>query len=208
MAEATSIPSRVKNICSAVGLHLSCSRKQRRKRYNSYDPRGRLANKRMIGERPAVVEARKQLGHWEIATVMGQGEKDCIVTIVERKSGFLLIGKLPNRTKLELNRRAVKRVNRHAADFKTISADNGSEFHGYKAIAAAIGVAFYFATPHHSCERGTNENTNGLIRQYLPKGASMANLTQSECNAIERKLNTRPRKRHAFRTPEECCYGL
>ena len=189
-------------------LHLRQSPKQRRKRYKSYDSRGKLANKRMIGERPAVVEARQQPGHWEIDTVMGRGEKDCIVTVVERKSGYLLMGKLRNRTKAELNKRTIQLIRQYADSFKTITADNGTEFHGYADIEAATDVIFYFANPHHSWERGTNENTNGLIRQYLPKGESMANLTQYGCNEIARQLNRRPRKRHGYKTPEECFYGL
>jgi transposase, IS30 family len=188
--------------------HLRQSPKQRRKRYKRYDSRGKLANKRMIGERPAVVEARQQLGHWEIDTVMGRGETDCIVTVVERKSGYLLMGKLRNRTKAELNKRTIQLIRQHAHSFKTITADNGTEFHGYAAIEAATDVVFYFANPHHSWERGTNENTNGLIRQYLPKGESMTSLTQHGCNEIARQLNRRPRKRHGYKTPEECFYGL
>ncbi len=85
-----------------------------------------------------------------------------------------------------------------------ITADNGTEFHGYAALEARTGVRFYFATPHHSWERGTNENTNGLIRQYLPKGQSMTDLTQSECDALAHHLNERPRKRHGYKTPNEC----
>ena len=188
--------------------HLRGSRKQRRKRYNAYDSRGRLAGKRHISERPAEVERRETLGHWEIDTVMGRGSKDCIVSLVERKTGYLLIGKLKNRTKETLNERAIGLIDAHAPDFKTITADNGTEFHGYRDIEAQTGVTFYFATPHHSWERGTNENTNGLIRQYLPKGTSMADLTQEECNAIARKLNARPRKRLGYRSPEECYDGF
>lgn len=188
--------------------NLRQSPKQRRKRYRSYDSRGKLAGKRMIGERPGEVEARQRLGHWEIDTVMGTGEKDCIVTVVERKSGYLLIGKLPNRTKDELNKRVVQLIGQYAHAFKTITADNGTEFHGYKDIEDVTGVPFYFATPHHSWERGSNENTNGLIRQYLPKGSSMAGLTQQQCSIIAKKLNTRPRKRHDYKTPEACFYGL
>lgn len=189
-------------------LHLRQSPKQRRKRYKSYDSRGKLAHKRMIDERPAEVEARQQLGHWEIDAVMGRGEKDCIVTVVERKSGYLLIGKLRNRTKAELNKRTIQLIRQHAHAFKTITADNGTEFHGYADIEEATNVIFYFAHPHHSWERGTNENTNGLIRQYLPKGESMVNLTQQGCNEIAWQLNNRPRKRHGYKTPEECFYGL
>ncbi len=86
----------------------------------------------------------------------------------------------------------------------TITADNGTEFHRYRQIEAVNPVKFYFANPHHSWERGTNENTNGLIRQYLPKGQSMATLTQWQCDALAQHLNNRPRKRHAYKTPHEC----
>ena len=92
---------------------------------------------------------------------------------------------------------------RHPARFRTITADNGCEFHGYRDIERAMGTRFYFATPHHSWERGTNENRNGLIRQYLPKGMSMEKLTQEECDWIANELNERPRERHNFRNPRE-----
>ena len=138
---------------------------------------------------------------------MGTGSKDCIVTLVERKSGYVMIGKLKDRTTRSVNKRCIQLLEREAATFKTITADNGTEFHQYPEIEKAIGVRFYFATPHHSWERGTNENTNGLIRQYLPKGTSMRHLTQTQCDRIAKKLNTRPRKRHGFKTPEEILYG-
>ena len=184
--------------------HLRGARKRRRKRYGSYDSRGRLGGKRHISERPVAVETRRQLGHWEIDTVMGTGNKDCIVSLVERKSGLLLIGKLPNRTTASLNHRVIRLIRQHDGAFKSITADNGTEFHNYKLIEQKTAAVFYFARPYHSWERGSNENANGLIRQYLPKGASMAGLSQQQCNAIARKLNTRPRKRLGFRTPLEC----
>jgi transposase, IS30 family len=187
--------------------HLRCARKQRRKRYGAYDSRGRLAGKRHISERPASVESRSQLGHWEIDTVMGTGSKHCIVSIVERKSGYLLIGKLKARTQEQTTQRTIRLIRQHTERFKTITADNGTEFHDYKSIERATQVPFYFATPHHSWERGTNENTNGLIRQYIPKGVSMTRLDQYQCNAIARQLNRRPRKRLGYRTPEECFYA-
>jgi IS30 family transposase len=87
---------------------------------------------------------------------------------------------------------------------RPITADNGTEFHSYATIEQATGTRFYFATPHHAWERGTNENTNGLLRQYLPKRRSMAHLTQHDCHRIASKLNRRPRKRLGYRTPEEC----
>ena len=183
--------------------HLRGARKRRRKRYGSYDSRGRLAGKRMISERPAEVETRCHLGHWEIDTVMGTGSLDCIVTLVERKTGLVLIGQLQDRTTESLNRRILRLMRHHEGPFATITADNGTEFHDYKKVEEGTGVTFYFATPHHSWERGSNENANGLIRQYLPRGASMAGLSQHQCNAIARMLNTRPRKRLGFKTPLE-----
>lgn len=186
---------------------LRCARKQRRKRYRSYDSRGKLPGKRHISERPAAATRRSRRGHWEIDTVIGAGSRHCIVTLVERRTGYVLIGKLRARTKEELNARTVRLIARHSQWFKTITADNGTEFHAYKEIERRTGVTFYFATPHHSWERGSNENANGLIRQYIPKRTSMTRLTQHQCNVIARKLNTRPRKRLGYKTPEECFYA-
>ena len=179
------------------------ARKQRRKRYGHHDSRGRLAGKRHLSERSAAVENRQQSGHWEIDTVMGSTSA-CVVTLVERQSGYLLVGKMCARTTAELNRATFELMCRHSGQFRTITADNGTEFHDYRSLEEATGVPFYFATPHHSWERGTNENTNGLLRQYLPKGTSLASLTQSRCDAIAETLNTRPRKRHAYQTPKTC----
>jgi IS30 family transposase len=188
----------------ALYTHLRGARKKRRKRYGAYDSRGRLAGKRMISERPAEVEARGKIGHWEADTVLGTGSKHCVVTLVERKTGLVLVGKLPDRTKESFNRRAVRLIRRHAEAFATITADNGTEMHGYERVERMTGATFYFARPYHSWERGSNENANGLLRQYLPKGMSMAGLSQQQCNAIAHRLNTRPRKRLGFRTPLEC----
>jgi IS30 family transposase len=184
--------------------HLRGARKRRRKRYGSYDSRGRLAGKRMISERPAEVEVRGRVGHWEADTVAGVGSKDCVATLVERKTGLVLIGKLADRTARSLSRRAVSLMRSSGARFETVTADNGTEFHDYQRVERLTGAAFYFVRPYHSWERGSNENANGLVRQYLPKGVSMAGLSQHQCNAIARKLNTRPRKRLGFRTPLEC----
>ena len=115
-------------------MHLRCNGKKRRKRYGAYDSRGRLADKKHISMRPRFVEERKYLGHWEIDTVMGEGSKDCIVTLVERKSGFVQIGKLKNRTKQELNQRTLELIRDPDTYYDTITADNGTEFHGYKEI--------------------------------------------------------------------------
>ena len=179
------------------------ARKLKRKRYGGYDSRGRLAGKRHISERPVKVENRRQSGHWEIDTVMGSTH-ECVVTLVERQSGCLLLGKMRARPTAELNRATFELMCRYPGPFRTITADNGTEFHDCRALEAATGVPFYFATPHHSWERGTNENTNGRLRQYLPKGTSLASLTQSRCDAIAEILNVGPRKRHACQTPKAC----
>jgi IS30 family transposase len=185
--------------------HLRGARKQRRKRYRSYDSRGRLAGKRPITTRPAAITHRTQRGHWEVDTVLGAGQAaPCVLSLVERKTGYLVLGQLPRRTTAAVNHRARHLIRRERQPVHTITADNGTEFHGYAALERTTGTRFYFATPHHAWERGTNENTNGLLRQYLPKGRSMAHLTQRDCDRIAKKLNQRPRKRLGYRTPEEC----
>ena len=114
------------------------------------------------------------------------------------------MGKLRARTAQEANRVLLELMARYPDRMMTITADNGTEFHWYQQIETITGVKFYFATPHHSWERGTNENTNGLIRQYLPKGKTMAKVSQSQCDLIAADLNTRPRKRHEYKTPNQC----
>ena len=98
-------------------------------------------------------------------------------------------------------------MNKQAQAFRSITADNGTEFHQYQPFEKETETCFYFDTPHYSGERGTNENTNGLIRPYLPKGTSLSDLAQQPCDAIAYKLNTRPRKRLNFQTPGEVCHA-
>ena len=186
-------------------VHLRCANKPWRKRYGSYDSRGRLAGKRPIESRPAGAENRSRFGHWEGDTVLGDSQGGaCILTLVERKSGYTVIGKLAHRLGSAVNARARQLIRAQPRLVRTITVDNGTEFHAYKALEATVAARVYFATPHHSWERGTNENTNGLIRQYLPKRTSMEHVTQRDCTRIATKLNRRPRKRLGFRTPEEC----
>src|SRR5690606_36693054 len=185
--------------------YLRGARKQRRKRYGRYDSRGRLAGKRMIGDRPDHIEDRRQVDHWEGDTVLGAGQAGpCVVTLVERASGFVQLGWLARRTQQAVTRRLTQLIRRQPRPVRSITVDNGTEFHNYAAVEAQTGTRFYFATPHHSWERGTNENTNGLLRQYLPKGQRMAHLTRRDCDRIAQHLNRRPRKRLGFRAPEEC----
>lgn len=178
--------------------------RRRRKRYATNERRGRVDGKRHITDRPAGANARSEFGHWEIDTIHGTG-RDSVVTLVERLTGVVLIGKLPNLSASALNKRVIQMMRcferRHGRSFRTITADNGTEFHSFAEIERKTQLEFYFATPYHSWERGTSENTNGLIRQYIPKRTSFASLSQAHCNAIAAAINSRPRKRHGYATP-------
>jgi IS30 family transposase len=183
--------------------------KRHRKRYGSNDRRGRLSARRMIEERPEDVNQRLTLGHWEGDTVVGpNGTTHCILTLVERKTRFVIIKKLKSRTASEVNRAILEVFGDMPEWFKSLTVDNGTEFHSLKAIEEALGTTIYYCNPHHSWERGTNENTNGLIRQYIPKGLSMHPITQADCNTICTALNSRPRKRLLFRSPAQIFSAL
>jgi len=172
-----------------------------RKRYRSRDSRGVLPGKRSIAERPPEVEQRQEFGHWEGDTVMGKDMRHCVLTLVERKTGYAILKKLTSRSKDEVTRAATRALRQHSRNFRTLTLDNGTEFHDYAILEQRFPVKVYFATPYHSWERGSNENFNGLLRQYLPKGVCMRNVTQAQCAHIADDLNHRPRKRHDFDTP-------
>ena len=172
-----------------------------RKRYRSRPARGILHGKRHISERPACVNDRSRIGDWEGDTVMGKDTKHCLLTLVERKSGFTIIRLLQDRTTRAVTDAALEVIRRTEHTFNTITFDNGTEFHDYKELEKDGGPTCYFATPYHSWERGTNENTNGLIRQYLPKGKCLANISQAQCDWIADELNRRPRKCFDYQTP-------
>lgn len=174
-----------------------------RKHRGSPATRGRLIGKRHISERPAKAEARLEQGHWEGDTVMGSDQRHCVLTLVERVSGYVVMKKLSARTKDQTSRALRSAIAQLRGRVKTITLDNGTEFHDYERVEKASGVTFYFATPYHSWERGSNENANGLIRQYLPKGTCMSKLDQAGCNWIASQLNNRPRLRLGFKTPRE-----
>jgi len=172
-----------------------------RKRYRSHDSRGVLPGKRSIAERPAEVDARRRRGHWEGDTVMGSDMRHCVLTLVERKTGFAIIKKLSARNTDQVTRAATRALRHHCHKFKTLTLDNGTEFHNYAALEQHFPLKIYFATPYHSWERGSNENLNGLLRQYLPKGTCMRAVTQAQCDHIADDLNNRPRKRFGYDTP-------
>ena len=120
---------------------------------------------------------------------------------MERATGFGVIIRLPHRTVRAVTRATIELIRSSRLPFKTITWDNGTEFHGYRQIEQAIGVQSFFAYPHHPWERGSNENFNGLARQYFRKGRSLARTRQSDCDQVAAKLNSRPRKRYGFQTP-------
>jgi transposase, IS30 family len=124
-------------------------------------------------------------------------------TLVERKTGFIAIGQLSSKQAPEVNARMRQLIDAQPRPVRTLTFDNGTEFHSYKHLEAVVEAKCFFATPHHSWERGSNENANGLIRQYLKKRVSMKHVTQRDCQRIADTLNRRPRKRLGFRTPEE-----
>ncbi len=179
-------------------------RGERRARYGSRTQVARRILGRPIDSRPPSIDRRGRVGHWEADTIAGGRTPAGALTLVERKTGYVLIGALRSRTAAAFARRAIALIRAQPRKVRTITADNGSEMVGYRRIEQLTGVRFYFANPYHAWERGTNENTNGLVRQYWPKRRSLSHLTQRNCNAIARRLNTRPRKRLRYLTPEEC----
>ena len=183
--------------------NLRCQ-KQKRKRYASgLDRRGQIPNRRPLSERPLHIEGRKQVGHWECDTVIGANHKQAIVTVVERKSGYAVIAKVSNKTSDLVGAAIIRVLKPFEARVKTLTYDNGKEFCGHAEIDQALGSTGYFARPFASWERGSNENFNGLLRQYVPKKRPMADITDEEIRMIENRLNNRPRKRLGFKTPAE-----
>lgn len=187
--------------------HCRCQKK-RRKRYGSaLNGRGQIPNRRGIEQRPAHVEERLEIGHWEGDTIIGANHKQAIVTIVERKTGFTLMRKVERKTAANVRQACIKLLMPFKAMVKTITFDNGKEFAEHEQIDQALGSTSYFADPYSSWQRGTNENTNGLIRQYIPKKRLLSTVTNQEICTIMNKLNNRPRKRHGFISPIQAVYS-
>lgn len=182
--------------------HLRCQ-KQRKKRYGKTDRRGIIPNRQSIDLRPAIVEARSRIGDWEADTIIGKNHKQAIVSLVERKTGFLLIRKVERKTAQAVSQAITVLLKPHHRRVATITSDNGREFAGHEEISQQLRADFYFAHAYASWERGTNENTNGLIRQYFPKNRDFTTITQQEIDVAMERLNNRPRKRLGFLTPNQ-----
>lgn len=186
--------------------HLRCQ-KARKKRYGSYDRRGKLADRTSIEERPLIVGLRKRLGDWEIDTVLGKGRRHLLVTLTERKSRLTRIYKVVRKTAQEVGDAVIEVLGPMMQLVHTITSDNGKEFAHHKRIAEELMADMYFAHPYASWQRGTNENTNGLIRQYFPKDMDLSMITEEDLQAVEERLNTRPRKCLDFKSPAEVFFG-
>ena len=188
-------------------LYLSLRRKQKKynKRQGKQAGRGLIKDPMCITQRPKRIEERKTFGHWEADTVIGtQIKGKVLVTLVERKSRLTLIGVAENKSAASVSAVMINLLTPFiGGGVRTITCDNGKEFANHKWVDQQLGCQTYFAKPYHSWERGTNENTNGLIRQYFPKGQSLNHVTDSDAAEVAAKLNTRPRKIHSYRTPLE-----
>ena len=183
--------------------NLRCQ-KQKRKRYaGGRERRGQIPNRRPLSDRPLHIEARRQVGHWECDTVIGANHKGAVVTMVERKSGYAVMAKVTNKTSALVSSAIVDKLQPLAARVKTLTFDNGKEFAGHAHIDQQLQSTAYFARPFASWERGSNENLNGLLRQYVPKKRAMSTVSDEEIRMIQNRLNNRPRKRLGFKTPAE-----
>ena len=177
------------------------SRKKRKKRYGTNSVRGVLVNQISIENRPQAVAQKTRLGDWEVDTVIGKAHQGAIVTIVERKTKLLRMEKIDHKTGALTKAAICKLLN--ALEVKTITSDNGKEFSLHQEIAQVLAADFYFCHPYSSWERGINENTNGLIRQYFPKQMKFATITDRDIKLAQAKLNNRPRKTLGYQTPNE-----
>ena len=184
--------------------HLRQSNKRRRKKYGSNLKKYRIQDRTMIDDRPAVVARRNRLGDLEGYAMVRKNHRGCLLTQVERKSRFLVAAKLVGRTGLAVNAATIRHLRKLPRNLlKTMTLDNGTEFTHFKQLERRLSLKVYFAHPYHSWERGTNENTNGLLRQYFPKQTELSKISPPELASVVNKLNNRPRKCLNWRTPRE-----
>ena len=188
--------------------HLRCQKKRRKRYASGRDRRGQIVGRRPISQRPAFIESRQRIGHWEGDTVIGAGHKQAIVSLVERKSGYAVLAKVSNKNADLVSAAIIKGLGPIRARVETLTFDNGKEFAGHAQIDTALGSTSYFADPYASWQRGSNENLNGLIRQYAPKKRLFSTVTDEEIKMIQDRLNHRPRKRLGFKTPHEVFHAL
>ncbi len=188
-------------------LNLRHQNKRYRKRYGSKKRIGAIKNRRFIDERPKIVEEKNRIGDWEIDTIIGKQRQQAVVSIVERVSKKTILKKVSRKSANAVATATIEGLKPILNYVLSITADNGSEFAYHELISQELNTEFYFAHPYSSWERGLNENTNGLVRQYLKKGSSFTEITDSQLEAIMLELNNRPRKSLGFLTPNEVFYN-
>jgi IS30 family transposase len=184
-------------------LSLRHQHKKYRKRYGSPQRQYTIKERTMIDERPSIVDEKQRIGDWEVDTIIGKGHKQAIVSIVERKSKFTILKKVQLKTADLVSKSTIEALMPYKDVVLTITSDNGTEFAYHKKIAKELETDFYFAHPYSSWERGLNENTNGLVRQYIKKGSDMSHVDEDLLVDISNKLNSRPRKTLNYLTPNE-----
>jgi len=181
--------------------HLRHQGRKYRKRGHFKDKRGIIKDRKGIEKRPEIVEKRERFGDLEVDLIIGKNHQQAILTINDRASGMLKMSKVTSKQALTVGQAIVEELRDWAPYIKTITADNGKEFAAHKYVAEQLNVDYYFARPYHSWERGSNENLNGLVRQYFNKSSDFTQITDEEVKAVEKKLNHRPRKRYGYENP-------
>lgn len=187
--------------------HLRIANKSCRKRYGKHDRRGQIKNRVSIEERPEIVESKTRIGDWEGDTIIGKGRKSALLTLVERKTLYTIIVPLTGKRADLLADAAIEALKADKQNLLTLTLDNGKEFAEHERMAEELEMQVYFAHPYSSWERGINENTNGLIRQYFPKGMDLSQVTQEQAQWVMDRLNNRPRQIRNGKTPNELFRG-
>lgn len=187
--------------------HLRRTGKKYNKRKGKTAGRGLIPCRIDIDQRPAIVAERSRIGDWEADTIVGSEHKGAILSLVERVSRYTLLKKLDAATAEKTGAAIITKMQPHHSLVHTITSDNGKEFAGHQRVAAQLDAGFYFAKPYHAWERGLNENTNGLVRQYFPKGSSFVIVLPEEVERVQNLLNSRPRKILNFKSPNEVFFA-
>lgn len=183
--------------------HLRQSNKKYRKRYGTKERRGRMKDRVSIELRPAIVNTKARIGDWELDTITGKNSKGYLITAVERKSKLTLVKRVPDKQSDEMATAIIKLLRPYKGSVLTITVDNGREFSRHQKISKSLNADVYFAHPFHAWERGINENTNGLLRQYFPRKLDFTTIDDKSIQHAMERLNNRPRKKLGYETPNE-----
>ena len=180
---------------------LRIASKKNRKRYGTYDHRGKIPNRISIDMRPEMVNHRTRIGDWEVDTIIGKNHQGCMLTAVERKTLFTVIAKAKHKKSSLVTKQLINQLAPYKEVVHTITSDNGLEFIEHEKIARKLAADYFFTHPYSAWEKGTNENTNGLIRQYFPKLTDLRTFSEETIFTVAQKLNNRPRKSLGYKTP-------